>query len=142
MIGRLVEDQHVRLLEPRRARDQQQALPAARQSAERLVENVLRHADLVGQHVDAPQIVADAAARQGIAQHVAHRAVGETVGNVLRHAADPQAARADHLAGIRVRAAPPRHFSRVDLPAPFSPTSAVRASSSRNDTFSKTRLEP
>ena len=38
--------------------------------------------------------------------------------------------------------APVRHFSKVDLPAPFSPTSAVRASSSRNDTPSKTRLEP
>ena len=33
---------------------------------------------------------------------------------------------------------PVRHFSRVDLPAPFSPTSAVRASSSRNDTPRKT----
>ena len=37
---------------------------------------------------------------------------------------------------------PVRHFSKVDLPAPFSPTSAVRAPSSRNDTPPKTRAEP
>jgi hypothetical protein len=38
--------------------------------------------------------------------------------------------------------APVRHFSSVDLPAPFSPTSAVRAPSRRNDTRRKTGLEP
>ncbi len=37
---------------------------------------------------------------------------------------------------------PVRHFSNVDLPAPFSPTSAVRASSSRNETPSNTRVAP
>ena len=37
---------------------------------------------------------------------------------------------------------PVRHFSRVDLPVPFSPTSAVRASSSRKVTPPKTRSEP
>ena len=37
---------------------------------------------------------------------------------------------------------PLRHFSRVDLPVPFSPTSAVRAPSSRKVTPPNTRAEP
>ena len=41
MVGRLVEDQDVRLFQPRRRRDQHQPLPAARQRAERPLERLL-----------------------------------------------------------------------------------------------------
>ena len=43
--------------------------------------------------------------RERRVQHVAHRLVGEPVGHVLRHAADAQAARADHLAGVQLQLA-------------------------------------
>ena len=58
MVGRLVEDQDVGLFQPRRRRDQQQPLPAARQRAEGAVEGLRLDADLVQQHVDAPIVVA------------------------------------------------------------------------------------
>ena len=100
-----------------------------------------RDADLVEQHVDAPVVVAQPDLLQRAVQHLAHRQLRQARRHVLRHAADPQAARADDLPPFS-SSSPVRHFSRVDLPVPFSPTSAVRAPSSRNDTSANTRAEP
>ena len=105
MVGRLVEDQDVRLLEPRRRRDQQQPLPAARQGAERLVEGVLLDADLVQQDVDAPPVVAQPDLGQRALQDVAHGKPGQARRHVLRHAAGPEPTRADHLAAVQLELA-------------------------------------
>ena len=102
MVGRLVQDQKIWLFQPGRRSDQHQALPAARQRAERAVGDLRRDADLVQQHVDAPVLAAMAGAFQGVGQDVAHRPVREPRGNVLRQAAQAQAARADHLAAIQL----------------------------------------
>ena len=105
MVGRLVEDQDIGLFQPRRRRDQQQPLPAARQRAERLVQDLRLDADLVQQHVDAPVVVAQPDLDQGVVQDVAHRPIGQARRHVLRHAADPESARADHLAAIQLELA-------------------------------------
>ena len=100
VIGRLVEDQDVGLLEPRRRRDQHQPLPAARERAERSVEHLRVDADLVDQYVDAPVFAVLSDPGQRLAQHVADGERRQRGGNVLRHLSDAQATRADHLAGI------------------------------------------
>ena len=100
MVGRLVEDQDVRLLEPCRRRDQHQPLPAARQRAERLVESFRIDADFVDQHVDPPVFAVLSDLGQRLCQHLTHREGGQPFRHVLRHLADPKPARADHLAGI------------------------------------------
>ena len=139
MVGRLVEHQDVRLLELRGAGDQHQPLPAARQLAEPPVEDVRRDADLVEQHVDAPPVVvlrrcAPASACSTSRTVRSARPSGTSCGTSRR------AGRASGPPGRRSSSSSPvRHFSSVDLPAPFSPTSAVRASSSRNETFSEHR---
>ena len=119
MVCGLVEDQQVGLLQPRRRRDQHQPLPATRQGAEDLLGDFRRHADLVQQHVDAPVLAAEARALERGAQHLAHRLPGQPLGNVLRQAADTQAARADHLACIEFelagQALQQRGFSRAVL---------------------------
>ncbi len=100
MVGRLVEDQDVGLFEARRRRDQHQPLPAARQRAERLVENLRIDADLVDQHIDAPVLALLPDLDQRLRQYLAHRLGGQALGHMLWHLSDAQAARADHLAGI------------------------------------------
>jgi len=70
MVGRLVEDQDVGLLQPRCRCDQHQPLPAARECAERLVEPLGVDADFVDQHVDAPILAVLADPRQRLAQHL------------------------------------------------------------------------
>jgi hypothetical protein len=105
MVGRLVEDQDVRLFQPRCRRDQQQPLPAARQRVERLVEDFLLDADLVQQDVDAPPVVAQPDLGERALQHVAHGKVGQARGHVLRHAAGPKPTRANHLAAVQLELA-------------------------------------
>ena len=91
MVGRLVEDQDVGLLEPCRRRDQHQPLPATRERAERLVENFRIDADLVDQHVDAPVLAVLADFGERPAKNLTNRMCGEAFGHILRHLTDAQA---------------------------------------------------
>ena len=102
VVGRLVEDQDVGLLQPRRGRDQQQPLPAAGEGAERPVEHLLRRRRsrpaarrCASRRRPAPTLTRErcSTSRTG--------SVGEALRHVLRHAADA-AARASGSPGRRL----------------------------------------
>ena len=105
MVGRLVQDQDIGLFQPRRGRDQQQPLPAARQRAEGAVEDFRFDPDLVHQHVDAPVLLVEPDPGERSVQDVAHRPFGQSLRHVLWHAADPEPARAHDLSAVQLESA-------------------------------------
>ncbi|MEI9888912.1 MAG: hypothetical protein WDN08_20905 [Rhizomicrobium sp.] len=79
--------------------------------------------------------------RQRALQEIAHRDAGE-IGGISCGTKPTRVPRLRTIWPLDNSSSPDRHLSSVDLPAPFSPTSAVRASSSWNDTFSKIVVTP
>ena len=104
MVGRFVEQQHVRIGDPD-AGDQRQPLPAAAQRLHRPLAHRLRHVERIEHHVDAPHLAFGLLGRQGVGHHLMEAAAEKGGGNGLLDMADAQAARAGDVAGGRLHLA-------------------------------------
>ena len=98
VVGRLVEQKHVRIGDPD-AGDQRQPLPAAAQGSHRPLAHLLGHAERVENHVDTPDLAVDLLGRQGIGDDLMEAAVEQRVGDGLFDMADAQAARPGDVTG-------------------------------------------
>ena len=101
MVGRLVEQQRIRLGHPG-AGDQRQPLPAAAQRLHRTVVQVVRRTELVEHDSDAPFAAVALRRRQRAANCLGERQVQQVLRHVLLDVADAHAARADDVADSRL----------------------------------------
>ncbi len=97
MVGRFVEQQHVRIGDPD-AGDQRQPLPAAAQRLHLSFAHRLGHVDRIQYHVDAPHLAFGLLGRQSVGHHLMEAAAEKGGGNGLFDMADAQAARAGDVA--------------------------------------------
>ncbi len=139
----LVEDQDVGLFQPCRGRDQKQPLPAARHCADARSRSPARRRSRPA-HVDTPPVVAQPTfssepCRTSRTHGRSARPGGTTCGTL-----PTRRPRERMTLPPFSSSSPVRHFSKVDLPVPFSPTSAVarrRAGTTRRRTRGPSREE-
>ena len=98
VVGRLVEEQRVRLGDPG-AGDQRQALPAAAERVQRAVVQVWLCSELVEHDIDAPCVRLALTRRQRATDRLGERQAQQVRRHVLLDIAHAQAARTDDVAG-------------------------------------------
>jgi hypothetical protein len=101
MVGRLVEQQQVRLGDPG-PRDQGQALPAAAECRDRPLAHCRRRVELVERQADLPRVRLPLRRRQGAAHRLGERQIEQGRRHVLLDEADAQAPAAGDLARSRL----------------------------------------